>query len=124
MRRAPHAAVVTCVRRGQVGVDEAGGSGSAEADSRRAEEGGAAAGQAGGGWARAVQAPRDRGAQEVLGDDQFAGFSDRVDSWLVRSHRPASPGLERPSESQCAVFLRVSCMRPWALLARRGCARA
>jgi len=96
VRRAPHAAVVTCVQRGQVGVDEVGGSESAEADSRRAEEGATAAGQAGGGWARAVQGPRDSDAQEELGDDQFAGFSDRVDSWLVRSRRLASPRLERP----------------------------
>lgn len=69
MRRAPHAAVVTCVQRGQVGVDEVGGSESAEADSRRAEEGATAAGQAGGGWARAVQGPRDSDAQEELRDE-------------------------------------------------------
>ena len=45
-----------------------------------------ASGKAGGGWAR-VQggepaAEPERG--EELGDDAFAGFSERVESWLVR----------------------------------------
>ena len=66
------------------GVEEEAGTAGAPAAGARAQP--PAGGKAGGGWARAQggepAAEPERG--EELGDDAFAGFSERVESWLVR----------------------------------------
>ena len=66
------------------GMEEEAGNVAAPSAEAKVQQPGS--GKAGGGWARAqgsepVSEPE---RSEELGDDAFAGFSERVESWLVR----------------------------------------